>query len=83
MPNSVATLGDHVFSNCTGLKSVTISKSVKTIGEEIFESCTSLENVTVDSGNTVFSSANGILYNKDKTRLLFCPVAKSGALTSQ
>ena len=81
LPNSVATLGDHVFSNCTGLKSVTISKSVKTIGEEIFESCTSLENVTVDSGNTVFSSANGILYNKDKTRLLFCPVAKSGALT--
>ena len=30
--------------------------------------------------NSVFSSYNGVLYNKDKTAVIFCPLGKSGVL---
>lgn len=30
--------------------------------------------------NSVFSSYNGVLYNKDKTSVIFCPLGKSGVL---
>ena len=45
----------------------------KNITDEIFVSCASLEQVEVDENNKVFSSLNGILYNKDKTELVLCP----------
>jgi hypothetical protein len=46
-----------------------------------FYNCTSLTAINVDSGNTVYSSENGVLYNKDKTTLVNYPGGKTGAFT--
>ena len=37
-----------------------------------------VEEIVVDSANPVYSSADGVLFNKDKSVLLDCPLGKSG-----
>ncbi len=39
-----------------------------------------LQNITVSSSNPTFSTVDGVLYNKDKTKVLFCPRGKSGEI---
>ena len=36
--------------------------------------------IKVAKGNTVYSAADGILYDKAKQRLIFCPANKTGAV---
>ena len=45
IPNSVTTIGDWAFSDCSGLISVTIPNSVTTIGEGAFYCCSGLNDV--------------------------------------
>ena len=49
--DSVETIGEMAFYDCTGLRSVTIGYNVKTIGEYAFPHCSSLTSVTI--GNSV------------------------------
>ena len=53
IPNSVTTIGEEAFSNCTELKgSLTLSNSLKTIGNKAFYLCNSL-NGSLTIPNTV------------------------------
>ena len=81
IPNKVTTIGDYAFRWCSNLKCVTFSSSVTTIGTELFVSCAKMSAVNVASDNTAFSSVDGVLFNKDKTTLIYCPRAKTGAYT--
>ena len=63
------------------MTSVSLPESVISIGDWLtfaFDNCTSLRAITVDERNSVFSSAGGVLFNKDQTTLLKCPEALSG-----
>jgi len=66
IPDSVAIIGDWAFANNTNLVSVTIPSSVTTIGSYAFPTSA---NTYVSNDNPTFSSADGILFNKDKTVL--------------
>jgi len=79
--NHVTRIGEQAFSWCLRLTSVTISESVNTIGRDAFLECINLANVTVVDGNPVYSSLDGVLFNKDKTTLIICPIGKSGCFT--
>ncbi len=52
---------------------------ITSIGEGAFLECESLASVTVDSNNKNYSSADGVLYNKNKTQLIIYPVKKTAA----
>ena len=52
IPNSITSIGEYAFGNCTGLTSVTIPNSVTSIGEEAFYGCTGLTNVTIPNSVT-------------------------------
>jgi len=75
----VTSIGDWAFRYCTGLTSVTIPGSVTNIADYAFSSCTGLSAINVGSGNTAYSSQEGVLYNKDKTTLICYPAGKTGA----
>ena len=81
IPNSVTYIGDNAFKGCASLDSVTIGNGVTYIGEDAFADCQKLAAITVDVGNTAYSSVDGIVYNKNKTVLMLCPVGKAGAFT--
>lgn len=73
MPDSVTTIEEKAFTFCNALKSVTIPASVTSIGNKAFAHCQNLELITVDKNNENYLSDGGILFNKDKTRLMQYP----------
>jgi len=63
------------------LMSISIPKSIQHMeGWDDLTYDSNIEHIEIDSENPVFSSENGIVYNKDKTMLIFCPKGKQGEL---
>ena len=77
IPNSVTYIGYGAFYGCSGLTSVIIGNSVTYIGMSAFYDCSSLASINVASGNTHYSSTDGVLYNYAQDTLILCPKAKS------
>ena len=76
IPDSVISIGGCAFNNCTSLTSVTIPDSVTSIDYPAFVGCTSLTAINVATGNQNYVSANGVLYNKNKTTIKCYPAGK-------
>ena len=78
IPNSVTSIGNYAFSNCSSLTSVTIPNSVTNIGEEAFSWCSSLTSITCEAENppTVGSDA---FYNVSKSIPVYVPCGCVGA----
>lgn len=72
--------GSYAFSY-TAIKSFDIPETVTSIGQSssgasAFSGCYSLESVNVASGNNVYASYDGSIYNKSLTELRYVPSAK-------
>ena len=79
IPSNVTGIGNNAFEY-TGLTSVSIPARVSSIGTAAFSNCQNLSAITVAAGNTVYSSdSSGVLYNKNKTRLMQAPGGLSGS----
>lgn len=76
-PSSLTTIDDEAFDDCSSLKYVSIGKQLTNIGNCAFYDCPSLISIEVSADNTVYSSENGILFNKDKTTLIQYPAGKT------
>ncbi|MGN0618078.1 MAG: leucine-rich repeat protein [Ruminiclostridium sp.] len=74
----LTTIGDSAFYWCSSLKSITIPKSVNYIGDYAFWHCLSLTDITVAADNPNYTSTDGVLFNKAKTKLIQYPGSKSG-----
>lgn len=77
LPEGLETIGIQAFCDCDSLKTVTIPSSVNSIGFGAFEWCDSLTEIKVKSNNAYFTDINGVLYNKDKTKIIQYPKAKT------
>ena len=75
-PDSLISLEGPAFKACTALTSVRIPRNVAEISEYAFEDCTRLAALHVADGNTVYSSVDGVLLNRDQTVLIFCPIGR-------
>jgi hypothetical protein len=77
VPNSVTRIEPFAFRYCTALRSLNIPDSVTSIDDDAFNECIKLTEINVDDNNTIYSSDDGILYNKEKTALLQYPAGKT------
>ena len=56
---------------------MTIPNSVTSIGDGAFADCTGLTSIIVDASNPIYSSQDGVLYNKAKTTLITISMPES------
>ena len=65
IPNSVTSIGNYAFYNCTWLTSVVIPNSVTRIGEMAFAGCSGLKSIEIPNsvtsiGSSAFSGCSGL-----------------------
>ena len=74
IPNSVTSIGEYAFDDCTGLKSIEIPNSVTSIGQYAFDGCTGLKSIEIPNsvtsiGSSAFygcSSLTSVVWNAKK-----------------
>ncbi len=80
IPDSVTSIGNDAFRECTSAVSLTLGSGVTSMGSCAFYECLSLERITVDENNQYYSSdLYGVLFNKDKTKLIQYPAGNKRA----
>ena len=75
LPASLAEINLGAFNN-TKLKSIYLGKNVRVIMPGVFNNCKYLEEIIVDENNLYYSSIDGVLFNKEKTKLVTYPKDK-------
>lgn len=73
LPESVTTIGNGAFGYCNSLTSLFIPKNVSSIATYITYGSANLTEISVAEENSNFTSADGALYSKDKTKLYAYP----------
>lgn len=73
---TVVEISVGAFADLENIVEIIIPDSVVSIGSGAFSSCKSLEAITVGEANPLFSSENGVLFNKAKSTLLCYPSGK-------
>ena len=62
IPSTVKLIGERAFEACSSLTAVNIPASVNSIGKNAFLGCTAVAEFRVASGNSLYSSVDGVLY---------------------
>ena len=78
LPEGLEEIQKDAFNKCTSLTEIGIPASVNKIDPTGFQQAEKLEKFTVNKNNTVYSSVDGFLLSKDKTKLVSFPPAKAG-----
>ena len=76
MPKSLKRIGPRAFQS-TGVEEFNIPENVESIAAT-FISSSNLSRINVDSNNKYFTSVDGILFDKDSTRLIKYPENRDG-----
>ena len=77
IPNSVTYIYDYAFNACNSLTSISIPNSITEISGYAFYGCNNLTSINVSENHKSYSSQDGVVFNKDKTKLILCPVGKT------
>ena len=74
------TIRAKTFYQPCELTAITIPDSVDSINLKAFNDCPNLHAITIrpNSKHPRALSDNGVLFNKDKTKLLYCPLGRKG-----
>ena len=77
LPEGVKEIQEHAFNSCTSLTEIGVPASLTTIDPKGFQLCEKLEKFTVNKNNPTYSSVDGFLLDKNKTKLVSFPPAKA------
>jgi len=77
IPDGVKAIDYNVFKNCSSLTTITIPEGISDIKYGSFEDCSSLKEIVVESNNERYCSVDGVLFEKDMTKLIKYPNAKA------
>lgn len=73
----VTAIGEKAFAGNSKIEKLVLSADIKSIGDMAFAGAKLEVEVSADNGN--YMTENGILYNKTKLTLIYCPANKLGA----
>jgi len=72
IPNNISVIGDKAFF-CSQITSAHIPASVQWIGSGAFAGCDEIKQFSVDPSNPVYTTIDGVLYNKQIKELVAYP----------
>lgn len=84
IPEGINNLEFAAFYKCSNLINLNVPKSIESFpvvgwwNEKCWE-YSNIENINVSSENETYSSVDGVLFNKDKTKLILYPAGKRQA----
>ncbi|MDF1550305.1 MAG: leucine-rich repeat protein, partial [Bacteroidales bacterium] len=79
IPIFVTSIEAFAFGHCIGLTSINIPASVNRIALGALSYFNG--KITVDENNLTYSAIDGVLFNKNQTELIQCPISKTGEYT--
>lgn len=77
VPKTVTQIHNNAFAFVKDLKTVEIHAGVTNIGTQLFFQAYDLQSVVVAADNPFYCSENGVLYDKEQTRLYGYPIGKT------
>ncbi|MEI6555483.1 MAG: leucine-rich repeat protein [Paludibacter sp.] len=78
LSTTLANLGDFAFMYCNSVATFNIPASLTNIGYRPFGYCVNHNYFVVDPDNPNYASPDGVLFNKDLTKLVYIPTGRSG-----
>ena len=69
---------EYLFMSSTKLTSISLPHTLVDLGDEPFAACARLTAITVDEDNPVYSSIDGVLFDKKAETLISFPCARTG-----
>ena len=88
IPTNVTSIGSDAFADCTSLSTISIPSSITSIDAgwgtlDVWEPSaffgSNLEAIHVDPLNPIYSSVDGVLFNKSQTSLIQYPGGRTGS----
>lgn len=73
IPDGIKSISEYAFEDSKGVTSLSLPKTLEKIPPSCIYNNNKLEKIIVDNNNPFFSSENGVLFNKDKSKLLLVP----------
>jgi hypothetical protein len=73
MPVNLRMIGDAAFGDCSSLQTINIPARVTSLGRNVFW-FSGVETINVDNDNVNYASADGVLFDKNVTKLLQYPI---------
>ena len=78
---NVTSIKSGAFDQCKTLQEITIPSGITSLGMNTpFTKCPALTAIHVAAGNQSYASDDGVLFNKDQTKLIRCPQGKEGRI---
>jgi len=77
----VTTIGNGAFNGCASLTNINVGPNITGIAGQAFVVCPDLLTINVDALNSVYSSLDGVLFNKSRTAILYYPGGRAGSYT--
>ena len=78
IPKSVQAIREYAFSGCSSLAELYLPENTTFIHEWAFDECSGLSNIKVASENPVYSSKDGVLFDKINNLVVKYPPGKLG-----
>ena len=77
LPKHLSVIEDGLFYKIYMMEELYIPENVEVLGSSAFWRNRGLTKITVDPNNKNFVDDNGVLFNKDKTKLIYYPEGKT------
>lgn len=78
LPEGLEIIDTNAFFSCKKLTKINIPASVTTVKEGIFAGCTSLQIITLAPDHPFLEIADGVLFNRETSTLLWYPPTRKG-----
>ena len=79
LPATATMLEKDALRGCTALRELTIPASARSVTPSA--NCSALTSIQVSGANEHYTSIDGVLFNKDATRIVWFPMGKTGDYT--